>query len=79
MMLSLVALGPIYSFVYTEIGIHPDGFLARGTAQDPGIPKDVAGAKWYEVPGIWWNTVEGLPWEWWVNQQLIDVKFDQFI
>ncbi len=32
MMLSLVALGPIYSFVYTEVGIHPDGFLARGTA-----------------------------------------------
>jgi len=62
MMLSLVALGPIYSFVYTEVGIHPDGFLARGTASDPDIPKDVAGAKWYEVPGIWWNTVERLSW-----------------
>ena len=62
MMLSLVALGPIYSFVYTEVGIHPDGFLAQGTANDPDIPKDVAGAKWYEVPGIWWNTVERLSW-----------------
>jgi hypothetical protein len=62
MMLSLVALGPIYSFVYTEVGIHPDGFLARGTSSDPDIPKDVAGAKWYEVPGIWWNTVERLSW-----------------
>ena len=62
MMLSLVALGPIYSFVYTEVGIHPDGFLARGTASDPDIPKDVAGAKWYEVPDIWWNTVERLSW-----------------
>ena len=62
MMLSLVTLGPIYSFVYTEVGIHPDGFLARGTANDPDIPKDVAGAKWYEVPGIWWNTVERLSW-----------------
>jgi len=61
-MLSLVALGPIYSFVYTEVGIHPDGFLARGTAPDPDIPKDLAGAKWYEVPGIWWNTVEKLSW-----------------
>ena len=50
------------SFVYTEVGIHPDGFLARGTASDPDIPKDVAGAKWYEVPGIWWNTVERLSW-----------------
>jgi hypothetical protein len=62
MMLSLVALGPIYSFVYTEVGIHPDGFLARGTAPDPDIPKDVAGANWYEVPSIWWNTVERLSW-----------------
>ena len=62
MMLSLATLGPIYSFVYTEVGIHPDGFLARGTASDPDIPKDVAGAKWYEVPGIWWNTVERLSW-----------------
>ena len=41
MMLSLAALGPIYSFVYTEVGIHPDGALARGTAPDPDIPKDV--------------------------------------
>jgi hypothetical protein len=62
MMLSLVALGPIYSFVYTEVGIHPDGFLSRGTASDPDIPKDVAGAKWYEVPSIWWNVVERLSW-----------------
>jgi len=22
----------------------------------------VAGAKWYKVPGIWWNTVERLSW-----------------
>ena len=29
---------------------------------DPDIPKDAAGAKWYEVPGIWWNTVERLSW-----------------
>jgi len=26
------------------------------------IPKGVVGAKWYEVPGIWWNTVEKLSW-----------------
>ena len=41
-----------YINVYTEVGIHPDGALARGTAPDPDIPKDVANAKWYEVPGI---------------------------
>jgi len=52
MMLSLIALGPIYSIVYTKVGIHPDGFLARGTAPDKDIPKDVAGAMWYEVLGI---------------------------
>lgn len=62
MMLSLAILGPLYSFVYTEVGIHPDGFFARGTAPDPDIPKGVAGAKWYEVPGIWWDTVERLSW-----------------
>ncbi|MAT45052.1 MAG: hypothetical protein CL609_22190 [Anaerolineaceae bacterium] len=62
MMLSLAVLGPIYSVVYTEVGIHPDGFLARGTAPDPDMPKNVAGANWYEVPGIWWNTVERLSW-----------------
>jgi len=49
-------------FVYTEVGIHPDGILARGTAPDSDIPKDVAGAKWFEMPGIWWNTVERLSW-----------------
>ena len=62
MILSLAALGPIYSAVYIEVGIHPEGFLARGTAPDPDIPKGVAGAEWYEVPGIWWNTVERLSW-----------------
>ena len=62
MILSLAVLGPIYSAVYTEVGIHPDGFIAHGTAPDPDIPKGVAGAQWYEVPGIWWNTVERLSW-----------------
>lgn len=62
MMLSLAVLGPVYSFVYTEVAIHPDGFLARSSAPDPDIPMDVAGAKWFEVPGIWWNTVERLSW-----------------
>jgi len=52
MMLSLAVPGPVYLFVYTEVGIHPVGFLARGTAPDPDIPKDVAGAKWYEVPDL---------------------------
>jgi len=62
MMLSLAVLGPIYSFAYTEVGIHPDGFLARGTAADADIPAGVVDAHWSEVPGIWWNTVERLSW-----------------
>jgi hypothetical protein len=62
MMLSLAALGPIYSGVYTEVAIHPGGFLDKVTAPDPDIPTGVAGAKWFEVPGIWWGVVEGLSW-----------------
>jgi hypothetical protein len=62
MMLSLAVLGPIYSVVYTDVAIHPGGFLDQVTAPDPDIPTEVAGAKWYEVPGIWWNVVERLSW-----------------
>jgi hypothetical protein len=62
MILSLAVLGPIYSVVYTEAGIHPDGVIAKGIAPDPDIPKDVAGAEWVEVPGVWWNRVENLSW-----------------
>jgi len=62
MMLSLAVLGPIYSIVYTDVAIHPDGFLDKITAPDPDIPTGVEGAKWYEVPGIWWTVVERLSW-----------------
>ena len=62
MMLSLAALGPIYSVVYTAVAINPEGTLAKMTASDPDIPKGVKGAKWYEVPGIWWGVVERLSW-----------------
>jgi len=48
----ILNFSPIYSIVYTKVGIHSDGFLARGTAPDKDIPKDVAGAMWYEVLGI---------------------------
>lgn len=62
MMLSLAAIGPIYSVVYTSVGVNPDGFLAKVTAPDSDIPKGVAGAHWTEVPGIWWSVVEHLSW-----------------
>lgn len=62
MMLSLATLGPIYSVVYTAVAINPDSHLAKMTASDPDIPKGVDGARWYEVPGIWWGVVERLSW-----------------
>jgi hypothetical protein len=62
MMLSWATLGPIYSVVYTAVAINPDSTLAKMTAPDPDIPKGVEGAKWYEVPGIWWGVVERLSW-----------------
>jgi len=62
MMLSLAVLGPIYSAVYTDVAIHSGGFLDKVTAPDPDIPTGVAGAKWFEVPGIWWGVVERLSW-----------------
>jgi hypothetical protein len=62
MMLSLAAIGPIYSVVYTTVAINPDSTLAKMTAHDPDIPTGVDGAKWYQVPGIWWGVVERLSW-----------------
>lgn len=62
MLLSLAALGPVYSLNYTWVATHPDGFLAKVTAPDPDIPRNVAGARWYEIPGIWWTVVERLSW-----------------
>jgi len=41
MMLSLAAIGPIYSVVYTAVAINPEGILAKITAFDPDIPKGV--------------------------------------
>lgn len=59
---ALAVLGPIYSAVYTSVAINPDGQLAKMTASDPDIPKGVVGAKWFEVPDVWWNVVERLSW-----------------
>lgn len=62
MMLSLATLGPIYSLDYTWVAVYPDSFLAKVTAPDPDIPRNVAGAVWYEIAGIWWTVVERLSW-----------------
>jgi hypothetical protein len=75
MMLSLAALGPIYSVVYTDVAIYPDGKLAKVTSSDPDIPKGVAGANWHEVPGIWWGVVERLSWTMLGKQYLYGCTF----
>lgn len=62
MFLTLAVLGPTYSVLYTEIGVHPGSFWDRVSAPDSSIPKGVAGSKWYEVPHIWWRVVEQLSW-----------------
>ena len=62
MLLTFSALAPVYSVVYTEVGIHPGGFLDNITAPDPNIPTDVAGAPWYQVPDIWWDEVKQISW-----------------
>ena len=62
MFLSLATLGPVYSIVYTDVAVHPEGFLAKVTAPDPDIPKGVENASWFEVPDIWWKVVERLSW-----------------
>lgn len=59
---SLFILGPFYATLYTHVGIHPDGFLAKVTAPDPDMPKNVSNANWYEISSIWWNTFERLSW-----------------
>lgn len=62
MFLSLATLGPIYSIVYTDVALHPDGFLARVTAPDPDIPMNVQDTSWQAVPDVWWTVVERLSW-----------------
>jgi hypothetical protein len=61
-MLFLAVLGPVYSLVYTEVGVRPEGWIARGVAADADIPRGVENSPWYEIPGIWWNVVERLSW-----------------
>lgn len=34
---SLFILGPFYATLYTHVGIHPDGFMAKVTAPDPDV------------------------------------------
>jgi hypothetical protein len=62
MIITLTALGSVYSVVYTDVGIHPGGLFDHISAPDSNIPTGVAGAEWHEVPDIWWRVVERLSW-----------------
>lgn len=62
MFVTLGVFGPIYSTLYTEIGIHPGGFWDRVSQPDASIPTNVENAAWNEVPGIWWGVVEQISW-----------------
>lgn len=62
MFLSLATIGPIYSVVYTDVALNPNGFLAKVTAPDPDIPSEVQNASWINAPEVWWNVVERLSW-----------------
>lgn len=53
---------PFYSVLYTHVGLHPDGFLAKVTAKDANIPKNVQDTPWYRIPDLWWSVVERLSW-----------------
>lgn len=62
MFASLAILGPFYSVLYTYVAVQPDSFVAKVTAPDPDIDRNVAGASWTEIPDVWWKTVERLSW-----------------
>ncbi len=53
---------PFYSILYTWVGVHPEGFIAKVTARDASIPKDAKGAGWDRLPEIWWETLIRLSW-----------------
>lgn len=61
-LVTFAVLAPVYSIVYTDVGVHPDGFLARVSENDGNIPKGVENTIWYDVPNLWWRVVEKISW-----------------
>jgi hypothetical protein len=57
---SLFALGPFYATLYTHVGLHPNGFW-QVTAHDPDMPRFVSDARWYEIPEIGGQPLNGCP------------------
>jgi len=61
-LVTFAALAPVYSVVYTNIGLHPGGFLDRASEADKNIPTNVNDTPWYDVPNLWWNVFEKISW-----------------
>ncbi len=74
MFASLATVGLFYSGLYTYVAIEPESFLAKVTAPDPDIAKDAKGSAWYEVPNVWWKTLERVSWTM-LGQSNIGCKF----
>jgi hypothetical protein len=55
-------LAPVYSVIYTGVGLNPGGFLDRVSQDDPNIPTGVADTPWYNVPDLWWSVFEKISW-----------------
>lgn len=55
-------LAPVYSVVYTDVGLHPGGFLDRVSQNDPNIPTGVENTPWFDVPDLWWKVFEKISW-----------------
>ncbi len=55
-------LAPVYSLVYTDVGLHPGGFLDRVSQDDQNIPTGVEDTPWYNFPELWWNVFEKISW-----------------
>lgn len=61
-LVTFAVFAPVSSIVYTDVGLHPDGFLARVTENDRNIPTGVENTSWYDVPNLWWRVVERISW-----------------
>lgn len=61
-LVTFVVLAPVYSVVYTNVGLHPGGFLDRVSQGDQNIPIGVENTPWYDVPVLWWNVLEKISW-----------------
>ncbi len=71
-MLSLAALGLTHSFVYAEVGIHPDGALPRQISPRMWLVRN--GTKYLGFGGIQLKYYSG---RWWGSRQRMGVTLEK--